>query len=104
MTNKTSKMNNKSNKQLIVSLTLNYFQNESIIINSLENTKLNSVFLSFIQLKSFFFKMPKDKKDAWKIKHNEIHSLMNLNTLFSLNLFSIYQHFNNKKMSKTIDI
>lgn len=54
----------KNKEQLIGHLTLNSFQKESAIINSLENAKLNSVFFSFIQLKSFFFKMPKDKKEA----------------------------------------
>jgi hypothetical protein len=63
--NNFSKTNsNESKKQLIGNLTLNSFQNKTIIVNSLENTKLNSIFFSFIQLKSFFFKMPENKKDA----------------------------------------
>jgi hypothetical protein len=55
---------NQNKEQLIGHLTLNSFQKESILLNSLENTKLKSIFFSFIQMKSFFFKMPKDKKEA----------------------------------------
>jgi len=60
--NKTT--GNENKKQLIGNLSLNSFQNQTIIVNSLERTKLNSIFFSFIQLKSFFLKMPQDKKDA----------------------------------------
>lgn len=104
--NNKSKVNNdillikqlKNNNTKIIgalNLSLSFFNNKSLIDETIKNELKNTQTVSFwfIQLKSFFFKMPQNNISSWKIKQESIYSCLNFNCISNFNIFNI-----NKKL------
>ena len=79
-----------SNNKVIGSIHLKTFEKNSIIANSVNMNVKKQTSLWFVQMKSFFLKMPKNNNNLWVLKNTEIYNLININytinnTLFVLN-------------------
>lgn len=89
----------KKTNEVLGSAKLFSFNNKVEISEFLNKSKKNKLTTGFwfVQLKQFFFKMPKDNIDSWVVKETEIYQKINVTNITNLNLFSI-----NSKLKKKV--